>query len=163
MLTARSRCANLTANVFGPNSMNQKSKGIRTRPVRRMTLADWTGMVEAELFAQTHKRVAQGAGVAKRGVASGEERRRDFFGHWSQLGRIGKRREDEHTSNEPSACLTISNGRLALPFLASDKFVFIRILSRLVKHHLKIAIEKWWRRRELNPRPKQTRQPRLHA
>jgi hypothetical protein len=35
--------------------MNQKSKGIRTRPVRRMTLADWTGMVEAELFAQTCK------------------------------------------------------------------------------------------------------------
>jgi hypothetical protein len=55
LLTAQRGFANLAANVFRPNSMNQKSNGIRTRPVRRMTLANWTGMVETELFAQTYE------------------------------------------------------------------------------------------------------------
>ena len=35
--------------------------------------------------------------------------------------------------------------------------------KRILQAFLRRNAKKWWRRRELNPRPKQTNQPRLHA
>ena len=53
--------------------------------------------------------------------------------------------------------LTTANG----PFLSVERLAFMRALSRQDKYQN--AFKTWWRRRELNPRPKQMNQPRLHA
>ena len=73
----------------------------------------------------------------------------------------------EYIGIEILPTLTTSKGWLDLTLLGLDRSVFMPTLSRLCpvlsRHIYKVTNKIWWRRRELNPRPKPTYQPRLHA